>query len=166
MKTSKKFSTITSYQNHYFTEWFGDMEFNDAQKSSRLFSKKLPRDMNDAEILAELKPTEVSLEEVYHALETADHSDWRLFYVKDKDEVLRAVFVRWYDDGWVVSALSVGDPRRWLGGPQVFSRNCFETVSLSPDPKTLKTSDPSDLEQRVVELEQFKAKVEKVLILE
>lgn len=166
MKTSKKFSTITSYQNHYFTEWFGDMEFNDASKSSTLFSIKLPRIMSDQEIMAELKPTELTLGEVYYALETADRSGWTLFYVKDKDGVLRAVRVFWRGDGWGVRARSVEDPDGWYDGFQVFSRNRFETRSLFPNPKNLISSDPSDLEKRIAELEQFKAKVEKVLRLE
>ena len=103
-----------------------------------LCSKKLLRGMNDEEILRELKPTEVSLGEVFNYLKNEnDHSTWRLFYVKDDAGVLRAVNVYWHVDGWDVFADSVGFPDGWFDGFQVFSRN-FETETLEPsEPLTL-----------------------------
>jgi hypothetical protein len=137
MKTiSQQFKTITSYQGYDFKKWFGDMPYK--KETTKLFSKKLPRSMNDEEILRELKPTEVSLGEVFNYLKNEkDHSVRCLFYVKDNAGVLRAVYVRWFVGGWDVSAFSVEDPIRWGGGRQMFSRN-FETETLEhSEPLTL-----------------------------
>jgi|GEM_PF-4169706 len=49
------------------------------------------------------------------------------FYVPDINGTLRAVDVDWLDGGWVVSALSVENLRKWRVGCRVFSRN-----SLAP----------------------------------
>ena len=46
-----------------------------------------------------------------------------IFYIKDQNGVLRPVGVYWCDDGWLVSAYSVGRPSRWDAGGRVFSRN-------------------------------------------
>jgi hypothetical protein len=46
-----------------------------------------------------------------------------IFYVRDAILVLRAVFVRWDDDGWGVYAYSVEYPGGWCAGRRVFSRD-------------------------------------------
>ena len=46
-----------------------------------------------------------------------------IFYIKDVEGVLRAVSVRWRDDGWRVHAYAVENPSEWREGSQVFSRN-------------------------------------------
>ena len=48
-----------------------------------------------------------------------------IFYVRDVNGELRAVYVRWdaFCGGWHVLANSVGNPRRWRGGYRVFSSN-------------------------------------------
>lgn len=126
MTIKEKFSEITSYQSSNFMEWFGDMEYQD--KQSKLYSKKLDRDMLDKEILSEFNPTELTLGEVYNYLNTeAKKEDYMIFYCRDNAGVLRAVGVDWSDGGWYVSAGSVGCPDRWRGGYQVFSRNFFDT---------------------------------------
>lgn len=137
MTVSKQFEKITSYQGPNFTEWFGDMPFK--KSSTKLVSKRLSRDMNDKDILAELKPSEVSLGEIYSTLENGDKSIWYLFYAKDNSGVLRAVRVGWGVYGWHVRASSVGNPVGWDVGYRVFSRN-FGTETLSSE-KTLSTSD-------------------------
>jgi hypothetical protein len=45
-----------------------------------------------------------------------------IFYVRDVEGVLWAVDVRWFDDGWHVSAYSVGYPDAWVADHRVFSR--------------------------------------------
>ena len=60
-----------------------------------------------------------------------------IFYIRDQNGVLRAVSVRWYNDGWYVYANSVGDPDRWRGGFQVFSH-----LSLQGDNSVLLNSVP------------------------
>lgn len=133
MTIKEKFSEITSYQSSDFVEWFGDMEYQD--KQSKLYSKKLERNMLDKEILSEFNPTELNLGEVFNYLNTeAKKEDWMIFYCRDSAGVLCAVGVGWCDDGWRVRADSVERPSRWFDGYQVFSRNSFESQdkSLSP----------------------------------
>ena len=48
---------------------------------------------------------------------------WNIFYVPNTAGVLRAVLCNWRGDGWLVHANSIEDPRRWLDGDRVFSRN-------------------------------------------
>lgn len=127
MTISKKFSEITSYQGQNFQNWFGSMEF--VEKKSKLLSKKLSKLMTDEEIQKQFNPTELTLGEVFNYLKTeADKNDWMIFYCRDKDGVLRAVFVSWYDDGWDVLAYALDD-YGWGDGRQVFSRNSFDTLT-------------------------------------
>ena len=161
MKTSQQFNKICSYQGNNFTEWFGDMKF--VKNTGKIFSKKLPRDMNDSEILKELNPTEVSLGEIYHYLETEkDHSVWCIFYCKDSAGVLRTVGVCWYGGGWDVGADSVEDPRRWSDGDRVFSRNSDFSPSV-PESKTLGSFE--NLTLRIESLERDMASLKKFLII-
>ncbi len=142
MKTSKLFTVGKefSYIGSDFQKWFGDMDIHLETKTAKLESKKLSRSMNDAEILAELKPQKVTLGEVYKTLETMDHDTWAIFYVKDKDSVLRAVGVGWDGDGWNVYARDVSNPSEWSDGYRVFSRN-WNSETLNPDPFTPCLSD-------------------------
>ena len=136
MKTIKKFKEISSYQSENFKKYFGDMEYPNEDPRG-LFSKKLERNMLDKEILGELKPTEVSLVDVYNHLKTASHDEWMIFYCRDKDNVLWAVRAYWYGDGWYLYAYSIEDPNPWNAGSQVCSRNSFDTLSLETLPKEL-----------------------------
>ena len=102
MKIKDKFAEICSYQSFYFIEWFGDMKYE--QKVSDLYSKRLERYMSDSEILSELKPTELTLGEVFNYLENKANKDCSMiFYCRDKNGVLRAVGVHWRGAwrGWV-----------------------------------------------------------------
>ena len=143
MKIKDKFAEICSYQSFYFIEWFGDMKYE--QKVSDLYSKRLERYMSDSEILSELKPTELTLGEVFNYLENKANKDCSMiFYCRDKNGELRAVGVYWDDGGWGVYALSVEGPSRWAGGFRVFSRNPFDTNStvsqtISKDETLLQT---------------------------
>jgi hypothetical protein len=116
--------------------------------------------MNDTEILSEMKPEEVSLGDIYHCLESLDHSACAIFYCTDKDGVLRVVVLRWVDVGWYVYADSVENPDRWCGGYRVFSRRFLDTVPL-----TLGSSVTLILEARVAKLEADMDLVRKHLIL-
>ena len=122
------------YLGDNFKEWFGGMPVKGGIK---LVSKKLPRSMTDKEILDELKPEEVSLGDVYHILKTLNYDIWAIFYVKDKDNVLRAVRVYWRGGGWHVRAYPTGNTIEWRDGDQVFSRNF--------DSKSFESSDPLKL---------------------
>lgn len=46
-----------------------------------------------------------------------------IFYIRDKNGVLRAVSVLWFDDGWYVPADSVVYTNEWRAERRVFSRN-------------------------------------------
>jgi len=153
-KVGKEFSWIGSN----FKEWFGDMDFK-KKKTEPLISQKLPRNMNDSEILAELKPTEVTLDEVYSTLQTMDKSWWAIFYVKDVSGVLRTVNANWCGGGWGVGADGVANPGRWGDSSQVFSRNPFGTQSL-----ILSSSDTLSLESRVKSLEEQMESLRKFLV--
>lgn len=120
-----------TYINLNFKEWFGDMTFTKSKKFTPLISKKLHRNMNDKEILGELKPEKVSLADVSDTIQTLDRAVWALFYVKDVNGVLRTVRVFWRGDGWHVFANSVGDIRAWYAGYRVFSRNFLDAVKDS-----------------------------------
>ena len=132
MKIKDKFVGICSYQSPSFIEWFGDMEYE--EKVSKLYSKSLERNMSDNEILSKLKPTELTLGEVFDYLKNkADKKNSQfIFYCRNIAGMLRAVHVDWYDDGWYVYADSVEDPSGWDGGYQVFSRNPFDTTPVQP----------------------------------
>ena len=129
MTITKQFTKITSYMGNNFKELFGDMKY--IPKKSKLYSKKLEKDMLDREILNEFKPTELTLGEVFNYLSEAKKENWMIFYCKDNTGVLRAVDVSWDHGGWYVFAYSVGRPFRWLAGRQAFSRNSFDTLPLN-----------------------------------
>lgn len=109
-------SPLYSYVGQNFKEWFGSMPFNRKKKVKPLVGVKLNRAMNDKEILEELEPYPVSLEEIHATIQTLDHSEWAIFYVKDRDGVLRTVDVYWDSGGWCVNANPVADPRDWIDG--------------------------------------------------
>lgn len=131
MKVTERFSNIASYQGDNFIKWFGDMEYP-KEVGIKLLSKKLPRSMNASEILVELKPTVVSIVDIYTTLESIDKSVWAIFYCNDVTGVLRAVRVYWDGGGWDVGAYSIGSPGGWRAGYRVFSRNSFDSLNSEP----------------------------------
>lgn len=118
-----------SYIGDNFKKWFGEPKIKPNTKE--LFSIKLPHEMLDAEILTELKPTEITLNELVGQFEMMDKYEWYLAYIRNADGVLWAVPVHWYGDGWVVFAFRVGGGCRWfgVGGSRVFSRKSFDTLN-------------------------------------
>ena len=105
---------------------------------------KLRRDALDETILAELggeNKAETTLTELYTLMEQQKDGrpgtllvdgTWNVFYIRDLQGVLRAVFVYWYDGGWSVGADSVGDPDGWCAGYRVFSRRSGALVQSEP----------------------------------
>lgn len=139
-KTLKIGENNINYLSSNFKEWFEEMKFSLPEKFQPLTSKKLHRSMNDTEILAELKPEEITLADLYETLKIMDRDMYALFYIKDKNGVLRTVDVGWYGAGWDVYASEVSYPYRWGGGGQVFSRN-WNSDTLTSDSVTLVHSD-------------------------
>jgi len=115
-----------SYLNDYFKEWFNWEKVKPIKV--KMTEKVLERDMNNKEILDELKPEPITLAQFFGYLENLDEKGWFICYVKDKNNTLRAVFVRRFGDGWNVSASSVECPGRWSAGRRVFSCD-FQTPS-------------------------------------
>lgn len=130
-----------------FESWFFPCDFNEKAKNHILIGQKLPRAMNDKEILKELKPSEVTIEEIAETLKTLDHSTYNLFYCKDKDGVLRTVDVGWRGDGWFADADAL-DAYGWLDGRRVFSRN-------SREPKTLDSSNVLSLDSLDIRIQRL-----------
>lgn len=114
-----------------FKEHFGDVDFTIPQKLD-LKIRKLESYMNDKEILAEFKPMESNLGEIAYALKNdilSKDGYANIFYVRDKDNVLWAVYARWYSGtrDWRVDDGSVEDWRDWCDGSQVVSRSFSES---------------------------------------
>lgn len=124
-----------------FKKWFYKLPFNE-KESKDLEFKTLKKRMTVKEILQELKPSAVLLEDIIKEMNGTrllKNGYANLFYVKDKDNILRAVNVRW--DGWYgdwnVYAHDVESPSPWDDGDQVFSRN-FDTLALDSLPTETK----------------------------
>lgn len=145
-----------------FTNWFYGTSFTPI-KNPKLVFKKLETSMNDAQIIEKWSPEPVTLDVLAYALKNPAKTNLlkngyaNIFYIKDKDSVLRAVLVGWraVGGGWDVAAGEVSDPGAWDGGGQVFSRKFLESSETSPDTQSLKPSDPSDLESRLKKLEAW-----------
>lgn len=125
------------YFGSNFENWIlGAMPEEIPAFQDQLFQVQLGRAMNDAQILAELgdsKPFEISefvaiIRELIskqlkgEAGVLLNNGYANIFYVRDQNGVLRAVYVYWIDVGWYLNASSIESPRRWDGGHQVFSR--------------------------------------------
>lgn len=116
-----------------FSNWFlGKTETNVAP--SRIGYGKLIQRAKDAVIIAFLggdSKAETSLAEIFHLTSLQPNGEagvllnngWaNIFYVCDKDDVLRRVYVFWFDGGWYFYAFPTTGEGEWIGGGQVFSR--------------------------------------------
>ncbi len=130
----KKDGGICSYIGDNFKDWFGGKE-EDPLAETTLRYAKLRKSSVDTPIVAELggeAKAETTLTEVFGLMSKQAKAEtgvlltngWaNIFYVRDQNGVLRAVFVHWDDGGWSVHAGELGYPDTWLDGYQVFSRN-------------------------------------------
>lgn len=150
MKTQSKSKQVKITEGLYNIAWisstfkenFGNMKATKVK--SNLEYKVLPRYMNDRDIISELKPSEVTLGDFANALENNSHllknGYANIFYIRNSENILWAVYARWYGGGWCVLANSVEDPFEWSGGGRVLSRD-FGSKDLNP----VKSFDPSVL---------------------
>ncbi len=120
-----------------FKEWFlnGTGKTEDPITEQTFRYHKLRQSSVDGPIVAELggeKMSETTLAEIYSFIAKQPNGEEgvllnngsaNIFYVRDKDGVLRTVFVPWSGSGWHVLARSVESPYSWGAGRQVFSRN-------------------------------------------
>jgi len=119
-----------------FTTWFlsGDGKTEDPITEQTLRYAKLRQSSMDGPIITEIggeAKAETNLSEMFSLMEKQKNGESgvllnngyaNIFYIKDQKGVLRTVGVYWGGGGWDVSADSVGDPSRWVGGDRVFSR--------------------------------------------
>ena len=147
LDTGHKANVKISYLGDNFTTWFlsGKGKTEDPISEITLRYHKLRQSSVDGPIITELggeAKAETTLAEMFSLMQKQKNGESgtllnngyaNIFYIKDQNGVLRAVSVYWFDDGWNVGANSVGDPRRWRGGDQAFSRN---SVLESSEPVT------------------------------
>ncbi len=106
---------------------------------TKLRYHKLRKSSVDKPILAELgdkTKAETTLSEMFALMEMQPNGESgalltngyaNIFYIRDINGGLWAVYCRWNDGGWYVHADSVENPNEWIGGFQVFSRNPSES---------------------------------------
>jgi hypothetical protein len=135
--TGRKAKVKISYLGGNFISWFlnGDGKTEDSIKEQTLHYYKLRQSSVDGPIITELggeAKAETTLSEMFSLMEKQGKGEdgvllnngyANIFYIKDSAGVLRTVIVDWDVGGWSVGADSVGHPRRWGVGRQVFSRN-------------------------------------------
>lgn len=165
MKASQQFKEGTNeiyWVGSNFKEHFYGLDFEESV--TELEAKKLPRAMNDSEIIKEMNPETVLLGDVLNFLKSADRSGWYIFYVNDEKGVLWAVRARWNSGlGWAVEASSVTDPDEWRAGGRVVSRRFSAPLGSSPSGTLEPLSLPSIHEGRFGSIESRIAKLEQAL---
>jgi hypothetical protein len=139
MKTEQFFKVGKNNINYIgdnFQDWFYGVEFE--KSTANLNSVVLEKPMLDKEIFERYAPSELTLGDIASNLKKLSKKDFgHIFYVRDKNDELRAVSVHWFGGGWSVSADSVGSPGEWYGGYRVFSRNSLEPKHLETLPNEL-----------------------------
>jgi hypothetical protein len=91
-----------------FAEAFHPLSFT-PRPTLQLIEMNLMRSMTDEEILAELKPAECTLGDLF----TQIHSPawpWCLLYIRDRDRVLRPVQLFMQDGEWYIDAAGGAEP--------------------------------------------------------
>ncbi len=120
-----------------FKDWFIN-KIEDPFTASIICGRDLTKDSIDEPILNELggqEKAETSLTEIFVMMKNQANGSAgnlltngysNIFYVRDIDNVLRAVGVFWDGFGWYVCAYSVESSDEWCAGSRVFSRNSSE----------------------------------------
>lgn len=135
--TSDQAPVKINYVGDNFNEWFlkDDGKIEDQIAEQTLRYGKLRKSSVDGPIIAELggeEKAETTLAELHSLMSQQPNGEdgvllingyANIFYVRDINGVLRAVDVRWHDDGWDVGASSVEFPNEWNDGYQIFARN-------------------------------------------
>lgn len=136
--TRKKAKIKIKYIGHNFTEWFsglgndGKVEASISEQTLRYV--RLKKISDDEPIITEIggeEKAETSLAEMFALMAKQPNGEngalltsglANIFYICDKNAVLRTVFCLWRGDGWRVNADSVDAMDRWNIGHQVFFR--------------------------------------------
>ncbi len=134
----KKDRGLCSYLGDNFTSWFltGESKIEDPIGEQSLRFGTLLRNSVDGPIIEELggeAKVETTLSAIYDLLLKQSKKGEEgvllvngyanIFYVKDINGVLRAVYVYWHVGGWRVRADSVENAGAWDAGYRVFSSN-------------------------------------------
>ena len=133
---SSKAKVKINYIDNNFKEWFlsDDGKIEDPIGGDILRYFKLRKSSLDSFIMKELggkAKAETTLSKMFSLMENKkngesgillDNGSANIFYIKDKNAVLRAVCVYWDSVGWMIKARSVGSPNECNGGSRVFSR--------------------------------------------
>jgi hypothetical protein len=116
-----------------FKSWFGGKVEEDAP-DGELRPLTLTQSASDSEIIADLggeAAAEVTLAEIWRLMERQANGGEgvlltnryaNIFYVRDREGVLRTVCVCWRGLGWYAGAFAL-DGHGWRGARRVFSRN-------------------------------------------
>lgn len=132
VNTSPEALVKISFMGSNFREWFlGKTE--EPTAGTTLCYAKLVNPSVDGPILAELgDKAETTLTQIYALMECQPNGEGgvlltneraNIFYARDVNGSLRAVYVDWPGVGWLAGAHSVGLPDKWRDGHRVFSRN-------------------------------------------
>ncbi len=132
--TSNNAKVKISYLGDNFNEWFLK-KAEEPFPGSTIYGRELNKNSVNSPVLAELgghEKAETTLTELYTAMKVQPNGEKgallnngfaNIFYVRDINNILRAVYVLWDGDGWIVGACSVEGPDAWDAGFLVFSRN-------------------------------------------
>lgn len=132
VNTGKKAKVKISYLSDNFKEWFLDKVEEPTGKITLCSSKLLVLSV-DSPIISELggeEKVETKLVHVFHLLSKQPNGEAGLlltngyvniFYIRNKNGTLCAVFAFWDGVGWFLRAYSVVDPDRWDDGGYIFS---------------------------------------------
>ncbi|OGC04397.1 hypothetical protein A2276_08635 [candidate division WOR-1 bacterium RIFOXYA12_FULL_43_27] len=134
--TSRKAEARISYLGDFFTECFlgDDGKVEEPIGKQTLRYARLKKASVDDPIITEQggeAKVETTLTEMFSLMEKQKDGEAgvllnngyaNIFYIRDKNGVLRAALVLWFGDGWRVYASSVEYPLEWFAGYRVFSR--------------------------------------------
>ena len=116
-----------------FRRWFLN-KIEEPFATNILRGYKLCKPSKDGPIIAELggeKKAEITLTEIFACIELQADGKRKplltngyanVFYVRDSDNLLRAVCILWNNGGWSVDAWAIDASSKWTGGSLVFSR--------------------------------------------
>lgn len=117
-----------SFLGTNFKSWFLD-KVEEPAGGTALQVRELLKASKDAPIIKSLGGedlAESTLQEMRTFLRGADRKKWYIFYIKDVNGLLRAVYAYWDDDGWRLNAHSVERPLDWDAESRVVSRKRSE----------------------------------------
>lgn len=92
-------------------------------KNIPLQSKPLGQPTISIDILQKNKPTEVELGDINNLIPTLDPNTLALFFVRNIDNVLRAVLLFQYQKKWRLIARELGNQDNWNKETVIFSTN-------------------------------------------